>query len=402
MANYGYSDAQDLMVGAGVLSFSRLKDDGTYDEWHHLGNCEEFNITTDITTVEKNSSMNKRRELMARVVTAVSATGSITMNEYDPYNLALGLFGTTGVHNQPKQQFTSVAYKVNRVPGLLYLTDANGNTLYNVENIKVAPSTATLPSVKIQSGPSAGSITTTTNASDTFTDANGNEFVFNGAGYSGGSTQTYMITLNTPNSGVSDTAGLVLDVQAWPLGATTQVTATGGSATETLTLPNGITVTVTADPSNTVSFSGSIELIATPATTTYTENVDYQADEQFRRAGGVQIPETSKIKEGDTVLISYEVPEDKFVTISGGSAGEISGRLRYIGDPNVGPRYVIEGWKVKVTPEGDLTGLIGTDFGTFTLNVAFEADYQHHADAPYYKVTQVGKQGTIYVPGMQA
>ena len=97
MANQAFSESADLMVGAGELYFKR-KDDN--NGLHHLGNVEEFNITTDVTTVEKNSSMNRKRELMASVVTAVAPSGSMTMTEYNPYNMALGLFGAENVHKQ--------------------------------------------------------------------------------------------------------------------------------------------------------------------------------------------------------------------------------------------------------------------------------------------------------------
>ena len=85
MANQAQSIANDLMVGAGALYF--LRDDDNNKSLHHLGNCDEFNITTDVTTVEKNSSMNKRRELMASVVTAVSPSATLTLTEYNPYNM---------------------------------------------------------------------------------------------------------------------------------------------------------------------------------------------------------------------------------------------------------------------------------------------------------------------------
>ena len=49
MSNQAFSEAEDLMVGAGELYFKR--DDDNNKSFHHLGNVEEFNINTDITTV---------------------------------------------------------------------------------------------------------------------------------------------------------------------------------------------------------------------------------------------------------------------------------------------------------------------------------------------------------------
>ena len=139
MANQAFSEAEDLMVGAGELYFKR-KDDN--NGLHHLGNVEEFNITTEVTTVEKNSSMNRKRELMASVVTAVSPTGSMTMTEYNPYNMALGLFGAENVHKQAASTLVDERYVVPSVPGIIELKDADGNRLYNVDNILASLATA--------------------------------------------------------------------------------------------------------------------------------------------------------------------------------------------------------------------------------------------------------------------
>ena len=82
MSNQAFSQAADLMVGAGEFYFQR---DDDVNGLHHLGNVDEFNITNDVTTVEKNSSMNRKRELMASVTTAVAASASLTF-EFGVYS----------------------------------------------------------------------------------------------------------------------------------------------------------------------------------------------------------------------------------------------------------------------------------------------------------------------------
>ena len=54
--------------------------------------------------------------------------------------------------------------------------------------------------------------------------------------------------------------------------------------------------------------------------------------------------------------------------------------------------------------DGDLTGLIGDDFGEFTLQLDIMSDYENHPDYPLYKVTKLaentegsGKNG-VYDP----
>ena len=53
---------------------------------------------------------------------------------------------------------------------------------------------------------------------------------------------------------------------------------------------------------------------------------------------------------------------------------------------------MLEGWKCKVTPDGDLSGLItDKEFGNFTLNVDFVSDRENHPDCPLYRLTSVGE-----------
>ena len=41
--------------------------------------------------------------------------------------------------------------------------------------------------------------------------------------------------------------------------------------------------------------------------------------------------------------------------------------------------------------DGDLTGLIGDDFGEFTLNFNVMSDYENHPYYPLYKVTKLAE-----------
>lgn len=523
MANQAQSIANDLMVGAGALYF--LRDDDNNKSLHHLGNCDEFNITTDVTTVEKNSSMNKRRELMASVVTAVSPSATLTLTEYNPYNMALGLFGTENVHNQAATSIAT-AYRVNSVPGVLEITDANGERYFNLENLTIGLTTPTPASFAWTNVSGDYSISTTTATNDTLTDnhavavpatfkfdasaisstdytvtdtmltdvVGGGKVTLDMTGVSGTtalnvevevttaptnagdledmvvavsenggtatnytvstSTTSYDVTLSngckltftvdgtvgsettfttvatgfeanfTPAgtgsaggtiqlkvgtfSGTEDSnvyvnitsgttaagnlAGLQFTVIEGGLGAPQAFTATGGSMTETFTLASGATITfdVTATTSIAVS-GGMIEAELKAAASEFTAGKDYIVDEQMLRGGIVQIPANSEIKAGDIVMVTANAPEGAFVTVSGASAGEISGRLLYVGDNNIGPNYIIEAWRVKVLPDGDFTGLISTDFGSFTLSIRFIADYESHPAYPYYKCTMVGR-----------
>lgn len=392
MANQAFSESADLMVGAGELYFKR-KDDN--NGLHHLGNVEEFSITTDVTTVEKNSSMNRKRELMASVVTAVAPSGSMTMTEYNPYNMALGLFGAENVHKQEAKSMVDERYIVPSVPGIIELKDADGNRLYNADNIVVSLATA-IPS-KIGNDPTMPNV------------ASGSSVSVVGLPAPSMVDDTDLYVAITK---ASTTPGNVKDLEiTWRAGLSDvdkviKVTNTGATTTEVLG-DTGISVTITLDTADDMSgtvvaspIAGmKIECIASKSD--LKRDVDYVVEEQSSRAGFIKIPEGSVLNRNDEILISADIPESDFVTVSGGNAGEIEGELVFIGDPNQGDIYNLEAWKVKLQPDGDLTGLIGTDFGSFTLNVKFLADYKRNRQYPYYKLTKVGSaSGTEVTQGV--
>ena len=391
MANQAFSESADLMVGAGELYFKR-KDDN--NGLHHLGNVEEFNITTDVTTVEKNSSMNRKRELMASVVTAVAPSGSMTMTEYNPYNMALGLFGAENVHKQEAKSMVDERYIVPSVPGIIELKDADGNRLYNADNIVVSLATA-IPS-KIGNTPTMPNV------------ASGSSVSVVGLPASSMVKDTDLyVAITKASNAVGDVDGLNITWREGIGGSDNVITVSGSGATTTEALGStGISITITLDSADDMSgavvtspISGmKIECIASKSD--LKRDVDYVIEEQSSRAGFIKIPEGSVLNRNDEILISADIPESDFVTVSGGNAGEIEGELVFIGDPNQGDIYNLEAWKVKIQPDGDLTGLIGSDFGNFNLNVKFLADYKNHRQYPYYKLTKVGSGGTDVAQGV--
>ena len=383
MANQAFSESPDLMVGAGELYFKRKDDPNGF---HHLGNAESFNITTDVTTVEKNSSMNKRRELMASVVTAVAPSASITLNEYNPYNLALGLFGEEHLHTQEELTLTDESYAVDSVPGIIEVKDADGNRVYKLHDVSLKLAIAKPASMN----PAVGQI---------LISGKGNTNVKVGGAYTGSTDKTYYIWVSQDVTAPGDVAGLELKYGTTPVLGSAQTVSptTGTGTTDTVTIADGIVLNVTiqattGDFSN-VSPSQFYKIECKASNSDLKEGVDYWIEEQSSRAGFIKIMDTPNIEKGDMVLVTAKASEASLITVSGGSAGEIEGELMFIGDPNQGDVYVIEAWDVKVQPDGDLTGLISDDFGSFDLTIKFLTDYENHPEYPYYKVTKVGSAG---------
>lgn len=380
MANQAFSESQDLMVGAGELYFKRKDDPNGF---HHLGNAESFNITTDITTVEKNSSMNRRRELMSSVVTAVAPSASITLNEYNPYNLALGLFGEEHLHTQEDFILQDESYAVDSVPGIIEVKDADGNRVYKLHDV----------SLKLANPKSAY---TNPAVGQTLISGKGATNVKVGGAYTGSTDKTYYIWVSHDVTAAGDVAGLEFKYGTTPvLGSATTVTPTAGTGTtDTVTIADGIVLDVTVEATtgdfSTVSPSQFYKIECKASSSDLKEGVDYLIEEQSSRAGFIKIMDTPNIEKGDMILVTAKASEASLITVSGASAGEIEGELMFIGDPNQGDVYVIEAWDVKIQPDGDLTGLISDDFGSFDLTIKFLTDYKNHPEYPYYKVTKVG------------
>lgn len=391
MANQAESVANDLMVGAGVLYFKRSDDPNGF---HHLGNAEAFTISNDIEKIEKNSSMNKKRELMASVITSIKPSASITLNEYNPYNLALGLFGTEGMHSQAAVTLTDEVFTVTSVPGIITLKDADGNRYFDVSDVKVKPAASVPTKFKVVSATTDMSIATTTNTDDTLKDTLGGTIELDPAGFAGTKDVRVFITVKTAPTAAGDLNGLVLEVREGLVGSVQTFSCTTPSTlTETYTLTGGAKLKVTvAATKNFTANTNMNEALLSPSVTDFAAGKDFFVDAQMARGGVITIKEGGKIKTGDTIKVSAKIPKGEYPMVAGGNAGDIRGELLFLGDPNVGGNYVVEAWNVKVTPDGDLSGLISdNEFGSFQLKIDFLSDYANHPDAPYYSATMIGR-----------
>ena len=394
MANQCSSLSSDLMVGAGEVWFKRSDD---ANGWHTLGNCDEMNITVDVTKVEKNSSMNRKRTLMQSVVTAVKPTTTITLTEYNAYNMALGLYGTEAVTHIDEKDVVDELYTVVSVPGIITLVDADGNRVFNAKNIIVKPESAIPAMASFVSVPSSlGTLATTTNKNDTITDTAGGKLTINAGTYSASTDTRIFMTIKTAPTSSGDLNGMEIEVKEGVAGIAQSFTVSSTKLTDTFTLTSGATITATVTSSDTftkTTVGATIEAKVEASTTTYTKGRDYFYDEQSASAGVIKFNVGSAISTGDKVKVSYHIDEANLINVSLADAGDIEGEFLYIGDNNSGPNYTIEGWRVKVSPSGELSGLIGTDFGSFQLQVDFLDDSEHHSDFPFARVTATSRSG---------
>ena len=391
MSDQAYSRPNDLMVGAGTLYFKRTQSKDEHG-FHHLGNCTSFTLSTEINKIEKNSSMNRHRELMQSIVTSVKASAKITLEEYNPYNLALGLFGEESFRKQAAKQLVDEVYTVQSVPGIISLVDADGNKYMNVKDIVVKPVSA-IPATFTGKGVTADmTLSTTSVTNDTLTDTKGGKLELKVGTFAGTSDVRVFITVTSAPNANGNLDGLKLEVKEGISGAPQTFTAVSGT-TETFTLTSGaqIEASVGALASFTVNTAMN-EALLTASISAFKVGRDYAIEDVESRAGFIKIARDGLIKQGDKVKISAKIPEETFIEVAGATAGTIEGELLFTGDPNSGAQYVLEGWRCKVTPDGDLSGLItDNDFGNFTLNVDFVSDRENHPDHPLYKLTRVGE-----------
>ena len=382
------------MVGAGEVWFKRSDD---ANGWHTLGNCDEMNITVDVTKVEKNSSLNRKRTLMQSVVTAVKPTTTITLTEYNAYNMALGLYGTEAVTHIAEKDVVDELYTVVSVPGIITLVDADGNRVFNAKNIIVKPESAIPAMASFVSVPSSlGTVATTASKDDTLTDTAGGKLTINAGTYSASTDTRIFMTIKTAPTSSGDLNGMEIEVKEGVAGIAQSFTVNSTKLTDTFTLTSGATITATVTSGDTftqTSVGATIEAKVEASTTTYTKGRDYFYDEQSASAGVIKFNVGSAISAGDKVKVSYHIDEANLINVSLADAGDIEGEFLYIGDNNSGPNYTIEGWRVKVSPSGDLSGLIGTDFGSFQLTVDFLDDSEHHPDYPFARVTATSRSG---------
>ena len=394
MANQCSSLSSDLMVGAGEVWFKRSDD---ANGWHTLGNCDEMNITVDVTKVEKNSSLNRKRTLMQSVVTAVKPTTTITLTEYNAYNMALGLYGTEAVTHIDEKDVVDELYTVVSVPGIITLVDADGNRVFNAKNIIVKPESAIPAMASFVSVPSSlGTVATTASKDDTLTDTAGGKLTINAGTYSAPTDTRIFMTIKTAPTSSGDLNGMEIEVKEGVAGIAQTFTVTGTKLTDTFTLTSGATITATVTSSDTFTKTTvglTIEAKVEASTTEYTKGRDFFYDTQSASAGVIKFNVGSAISAGDKIKVSYHIDEANLINVSLADAGDIEGEFLYIGDNNSGPNYVVEGWRVKVSPSGDVSGMIGSDFGSFQLQLDFLDDSEHHPEYPFARVTATSRSG---------
>ena len=85
---------KNYVLGRGKLYLSRLRDPQIPGPFRYVGNTTEFNMTAETETLEHQSSDAGINEVDDQVQLGVTRTGTFTMDDIQPENLALFFFGS--------------------------------------------------------------------------------------------------------------------------------------------------------------------------------------------------------------------------------------------------------------------------------------------------------------------
>lgn len=350
---------ENLMLGKGKVFFDRFVN-GVPTGKRHLGNCTALNLTTTTEKKEKYSSMQAETVLYASVVTQVNATAKVTLDEYDRDNLALVLLGENAIINQTAQVGLTKTIE-DAVPGHFYELGH-----YDVSNVVIGGGTpapaaigAVVPNV---SNTSDGTVTTS-------------------GTYTGTTADTIFVKITSANTTPGAIAGTKFQWKKGAAGVYSADITAGGTASllgEGVSLKLELTGTQNFVAGDTYTFT------VTPATTgSYVLDADYKVFDAA--AGLIQILEKGSIPAGTDLTVTFDTAASKRVATSGASDVNIEGELYFLGDPTMGPAKILNIWRGKVTPDGDV-GLITDDFGSFGLTVDAQDDRENHPDYPLYKL----------------
>lgn len=360
----GTPSAKNLLLGAGKTFFDRFDENGNTTGLRHLGNVPTFNLTTTVTKVTKKSSMDAARTTYGEAITEITATAALTLDEFDPSNLAMALLGDEGV-------ITQAASSVSDERHTAYIGRAIKLDAFKVSAVTIAPANPTPPAA-IGAATPVGAVTSTGTVTTSGT-------------YTGATSEDYYLVVTSEPTVSGDIDGCAFKWRKGLSGILSDEIDATGSAQE---IELGVQVTLAVTGSQDFAVNDTWKISVTPALTQYSAGVDFKVDASLLRGGVILIPETSRIADGSPVLVSYTKAAGSFPKVAAATVGSVEGYMLFLGDPTKGPAYNADFWHVSITPDGDM-GLIGDDFGSFNISVTVMDDRENHPDEPLHRLVKL-------------
>lgn len=155
-----------LLLGKGKVSFNQKNADGSYKGELFLGNCPDFSAGISDDRKIKRSSATASAPIIADSLVSRDLTFSITLDEWDRRNVALGLMGALSTLTQTASDGTitlgpvkqgywyqvqvdgvdirqlTAAAKAGSVLGVDFMVDAEAGRIYIVEGGNIADNTS--------------------------------------------------------------------------------------------------------------------------------------------------------------------------------------------------------------------------------------------------------------------
>jgi len=133
--------SSNFLLGAGKVLFDRWTTAGASTGLRHLGNVPKFELSQETTKITKNSAMYAAKSTLLEVVSKISSSLTLTLDEIVPENIAMAFLGEEGVitqvagavtdesHTAHKSRFLQIDSFGVKSTGLI-LTDAAGTVTY--------------------------------------------------------------------------------------------------------------------------------------------------------------------------------------------------------------------------------------------------------------------------------
>lgn len=117
-------------------------------------------------------------------------------------------------------------------------------------------------------------------------------------------------------------------------------------------------------------------------TTHYVENTDYTVD---TAVGRIKAITGGSITDAQVLHIDYTYDASEYPTLSALQTSSIECFIRFVGAPDVGPKYEMEIWRAKIKPTGDLP-FISDEWGQMEFEFEVLKDHAGHPTDPWFKL----------------
>lgn len=317
---------ENYLYGKGRLYFKKDGESGYLD----FGNVPKLEINVEVEKAEHYSSRSGTREKDLETVLQKKAESSFDLEEYSAENLNLAFLGD-GVQESSQSAGQIDAVETTTVADR-YI-DLGKQDLYVT---KLTHGTVT-------DGPFE--------AGETIT-----------GGTSGATAKVAWV----------DTGFLeVINISDGPFQSGEEIS--GGTSSATANLTNAgeemddVVVTDAASPS-----------------TRYTAGTDYDADV----IGGLLRERSGGSIASNTCYVSCDCRGKTLKAIRALTSSNIEGELLFIGDPDQGPRWRVEGWDVLLTISGG-AGMISDEIVAISMAASFQKDETNHPSEPFFRATEI-------------